>query len=195
MDRLASQIIAEIIREEMELSETAVWVGELNYRIPDNEDVMASVGMSDAVPFSSQRFLETRDTPAPNSVYEINRVQLRENIQVDFFGRTVDALTRRWEVIAALNSIRSEQLQEQNSFKIFKLPNSFINTSAVEGGSQLARYTLNFACHVWYKKEKLLSSDGNQFYDEFSTRVDDEETIGTDTGIIEFTIDENTEPP
>ena len=192
MNSLASQIIADIIVREMSLPNDNVWIDELGYNIPTSEDLMVAVGMSSSIPMSSQSFIEDRDTP-PDSVFEVQRVQLRENIDINIFARNSDALTRRWEVIAALGSIYSQQQQETNAFKIFKLPNTFLNTSAAEGGSQLARYTLSFACFVWYSKEKQLTVDGGDYYEEFSTRVDDENTIGTPTGVIEFTIDEDTE--
>ncbi|PHS61070.1 MAG: hypothetical protein COB09_19165 [Thalassobium sp.] len=190
MDKLASQIIVDIIQNQMALPATDVWVDELNYIIPTGEDIKVSVGMSDATVMSSgDSELEFRDP----DTYEIQQVQMRENIQIEIFARSASALLRRWEVVAALNSIYSEQQQEFYGFKIFSIPNSFINTSVAEGGSQLARFTLSFACFVWYRKERLLTTGGKQYYDTFKTRVDDEKTIGTPTGLIEFTIDENTE--
>jgi hypothetical protein len=189
MNSLTSQIIVDIIKTEMELGDQ-IAVDDLNWQIPPIEDIIITVGLADAQPMSNKSYLREDDT----GVYEVSAVTMRENIQIDIMSRGTPAMQRRWEVLAALQSIYSQQQQEINSFKIFRMPTAFVNTSAAEGGSQLARYTLTFACHVWYKKEKLLSATGGDYYDEFSTRVDDENTIGEDDGLFEFVIDDTSAP-
>jgi len=189
MNNLASQIFVDILKHEMEISNDRIALDDLNWRIPDTEDIIITVGLADAQPMSNQSYLREDET----GVYEVNRVTMRENIQIDIMSRGVVAMQRRWEVLAAVKSIYAQQQMEINSFKIFAIPTAFVNTSAAEGGSQLARYTLTIPCHVWYKKEKLLSATGGDYYDEFETRVDDEKTIGEPDGLIEFTINEDTE--
>ncbi len=132
---------------------------------------------------------DARTCPVENllALKEINQVVMLENIQIDIFSRGVEGLRRRWEVVAALNSLYSKQAQETNSFKIFRIPSTFVNSSTSEGGSNLNRFTMILATHVWYRKEKVLSSSGD-YYDDFTQRVDDEVSIGTPTGIIEFEI-------
>jgi hypothetical protein len=119
---------------------------------------------------------------------EYTQVQQRENIQVDILSRSNDALTRNWEIIGALSSIYSKQVQEKYNFKIFRIPQGFINTSDAEGGSFLNRYSLTFPVFTWYKKRKVLTPTGKNYYDDFTTRVDDENTIGTDNPLITFEI-------
>jgi hypothetical protein len=46
---------------------------------------------------------------------------------------------------------------------------------------------------VWY--EKVSDLPVYDYYNEFSTRVDDESTIGQEDGLIEFEIDEDTPDP
>ncbi len=119
---------------------------------------------------------------------ESSRVQMKENIQISILSRSTEALQRHWEVLAALRSLKSEQCQEENSFKIFRIPSSFVNASDAEGGSNINRFSITIPCFVWYYKERTLSSTGGDFYDDFTTRVDDEKTIGTPHGIFAFRI-------
>ena len=120
----------------------------------------------------------------------INLVDSLEQIQIDILSRSNDAITRNWEVIAALKSLYAVQQMELNDFKIAKLPLRFFNTSSAEGGYQLNRYTLTFGAFVWYRKTKVLSDTGGLYYDDFTTRVDDEKTIGTNTPLIQFEINQ-----
>lgn len=111
-----------------------------------------------------------------------------ENIQIDIVSRSIAAVNRRWEITAALGSLYSKRQQEENSFKIFRIPASFVNSSSADGGSNINRFSITVSSHVWYRKEKVLQSDGGDYYDDFTQRVDDEKSIGTQNGIVEFEI-------
>lgn len=185
------QIMVNVIVREMALDAQRVWVRNQNKKLPTDNELFIALGPERQVPLSSKTYMEQREVVnPPNPIiyqqWEVNRTQLREAIRVDVFSRNNDALFRNWEVLAALRSIYCQQMQEQNSFKIGRLPDSFIDTSAAEGGSNINRFTITFPCIAWYKKDKLLSS--GDYYDDFDTRVDVEKTIGTPEGIIEFNI-------
>jgi len=195
MDKLAEQVIIDILTNQMGLDPQRIWVRDQNKKIPPDDNLFITVGMADASPMSVQNYMETRTLPpVPPSEdptvqeVEIIRTQLREIHQVDILSRNTDAITRRWEILAALGSIYAQQQQEKYVFKIGKLPTTFVNASSAEGGSQLNRFSLLFACFVWYKKEIALNPNGSEFYDDFTTRVDDAKTIGEPEGLIEFEI-------
>lgn len=189
---LADQIIVDIIQKELGLDEKNVFIRDQNVKIPADPGLYVTVGMVDATPISSQTEMESVIVPGSDPVaydqVEVNRAQVRENIQIDVFSRSNAAITRRWEVLAALRSIYSIQQQEAEQFKIARLPTTFVNSSSAEGGSQLNRYSLIFPCLVWYKKSKSLEPDSGKYYDDFNTRVDDAKSITTDEGLIEFNI-------
>ena len=113
---------------------------------------------------------------------EIQQVQMSENIQIDIQSRNNDARTRRWEIIAALQSIYAKQKMEENSFKIFRIPRSFVNSGMSDGGSVLNRFSIVINCYTWYNKTKNIT----EYYDDFNTRVDDESTITEAVGAIEI---------
>lgn len=195
MNILAEQAISLILQNEMGFTEgtdPTIWIRSQNVKIPGDNRFYANVGMVDSAAIGAQFYMEQQPIPATNPVQykqvEVQRTNVRENIQIDIFSRSNDAITRRWEVTAALTSLFSKQTQEKYQFKIMKLPTSFVNSSGAEGGSNLNRFSLIFPCLVWYKKSLTLSPDTGQYYDDFNTRVDDEKTIGTPHGAIEFNI-------
>jgi len=211
MDKTAEQYIIDILKAQLGLTDSQIWLRYQNRSVPPNTGLYVVVGMVDSRPVSAQSYIESKPTRTPRletetfsfvttesggllacetgEVYEeveIQRVQTMDAIQIDIFSRDNSALTRRWEVIGALRSIAAQQTQEENFFKICRLPASFLNISAAEGGSNLNRFSLTFNCFVWFQKERVLSSGG--VYDDFKTRVDDAVTIAEDRGLIEFEI-------
>lgn len=180
MNETAEQIIVNIIATELGLGADNVWVRNQTRKIPTGSDLFVVVGMTDSRPIASQSYVKD----IGEVTYEIQRVQTWDRIQIDIFSRDNSAITRRWEIMTALKSIYSQQKQEENSFKIFPIPTGFINTSSAEGGSNINRFTLTVSCAVWFEKRKVLS--GGDYFDQFKTRVDDANTIGTDEPLIYF---------
>jgi len=211
MIKLSSEYIVDIIRRRMALAMDRVVIRNQDFQIPPLPGLYVSVGIVEHMTMATATYMrsavpenydvpgETFDQPGQNwdepnlpppalvTQIEVNQITAREVVQIDIMSKNDEALERSWEVIAALNSIYSQQIQELNNFKIFRLPRSFVDTSAAEGGSQLKRYTITFPCFVWYRKETPMAA--GDYYDYFRQRVDDEKSIGTDTPIIEFDID------
>lgn len=201
-ESLAAQVIIDILNSEMNMPANSIWLRQQNRTIPNDNGLYIAVGLVSAQTVGNTTEMDTLVNPATGlpAQYEINTVQQQEVIQIDILSSATDpatgkptsyAMLRNWEVIAALQSFYSQQLQEKNNFKIFRIPRSFIDTSSAEGGSMLQRYTIVVTCFVWYRKQKLF----NDYYDDFTVRADDEKTIGTATPLLEFEIDQSTPPP
>jgi hypothetical protein len=189
-DILVAQILVDIINDQMDMPDDSVWVRDQNRLIPNDTGLYISVGMVNApIITGNVANLEEETVDDVTTVYEVDEVQQLEQHQIDVFSRSNDALRRNWEIIAAMQSFYSQQKQEENSFKIFRIPRSFLNTSIAEGGSTLNRYSLIITVQAWYRKRVALPP-GKDYYNDFTTRVDDANTIGTDTPLIEFEINE-----
>ena len=186
----AAQIICAILVEEMDLPAANVWLRDQNRKIPNDNGLYIAVGMVDSHPITVETYLTETTVGDVVNTNEVNEVYTREVIQIDIWSSSGLALTRNWEILAALRSIYSSQQQEANFFKIPRISSQFIDTTAAEGGSTLNRYTLTFSAFVWYRKTAILSSSGGLYYDDFTTREDSEQTIGTDTPEIEFEINQ-----
>jgi hypothetical protein len=197
MNKTPESLIIDILRQEMELPTDSIWVRNQNRVIPKDQGLYVIAGMVDTDYISSTNdvipyeIVQPDPDPPISAMKEIQKTITQENIQIDILSRSNTATDRRWEVIAALRSVYSQQVQEANYFKIFRLPTSFLNTSDAEGGSQINRFSVTVACHVWYIKEKILYNEsGYDFYNDFTQRVDDANTIGTANGLFEFEITE-----
>lgn len=190
MNSLSSQFIVDILRKEMDLDAQNIWLRNQNKVIPNDNGLYISVGIVSAITVSNISYMEQQGTDPNFEQHQISQLTQRENVQIDIFSRSNDCIMRNWEVVAALQSIYAQQVQENNNFTIFRIPQSFLDTSLAEGGSMLNRYTITICCMVWYRKDVLLESPFGDYYDDFTTRVDDEQTIGTDTPLFEFEINE-----
>lgn len=231
MNSLSSQVIADILVNELALPNANVFLRDQNRKIPNDTGVYIAVGIVAAYPMSNISYLrqttpqdwdaengfwdidgEIYDTAGqpirwdltgqtwdqPNQLYdqvaplqiEVSEVQVKEMVQIDFLSRSNDGIFRNWEVVAALQSFYAQQQMEANNFKIFRIPQNWINTSSAEGGSIINRYTITFPVFVWYRKQKVLTTDGGDYYDDFHQRVDNDRTIGTPTPMIEFEINQ-----
>jgi hypothetical protein len=208
--KLAAQVIIDILNSEMNMPPNSVWLREQNRTIPNDDGLYIAVGLVGAQTLGNVTEMQTIDTIGNGAFqanafnldafqngypqqFEVNQLQQQEAIQIDIFSSAKNnlALFRNWEVIAALQSFFSQQQQEANSFKIFRIPRSFVDTSSAEGGSMLQRFTITIMAFVWYRKQKAMGD----YYDDFTVRVDDENTIGNVTPLLEFEITENTPPP
>lgn len=190
MDSLAEQVMVKILAQEMAMPPDSVWIRDQNRLIPNDDRLYIIVGMANSTPISAT--VET--ISSEQGMTEIQKVVGRDEIQIDIMSRGNEALLRRYEILTALRSIYSQQMQEKNNFRIFRLPVNFVNTSEAEGGSRLNRFSVTIPCHVWYKKEKVLSTPNGDYYNDFTQRVDDDHSIETNEGIIEFEIKEGDEP-
>ncbi len=195
MNKLAPQIIIDILTEEMQLDPKTIWLRDQNRKIPDDKTMFLVVGLIDAHPMSNVTYMKEETVASVTTQHEINEVMMQEFIEIDIMSRNNDALLRKWEVVAALQSFYAQQQQELNNFKIFRIPGTFVNTSGAEGGSNINRYSITATCFVWYRKDKILKSPLGDYYDDFNQRVDDEQTIGTPTPLFEFEITPDTPPP
>lgn len=188
MQKQPSSIIIDIIKNELALPDTSVWLRDQNREIPQDDGLYIAVGSTDETVIANNAEVQFDDSGAETIMTEIQSTTIRASIQIDVFSRSTEALLRRWEVLTAMTSQYAQQQMEQYQFRIFAVPNSFVNTSDAEGGSVINRYSIIFSTHAWYRKEKVLQS--NDYYNDFDTRVDDEDTIGQPEGLIEFNIKE-----
>ena len=112
--------------------------------------------------------------------YERLMLNEQRTMQIDVYSRNNEARDRFWEVQASLTSTLAEQYQDEYQFRIAKISNSF-NTTGLEGGSDINRFTIRFNCLTW--QEKINEVD---YYNSFRT------TAETERGkFADFTIKDN----
>ena len=168
----------------MNMPANSVWLRDLNRTIPNDNGLYIVTGLTSARTLSNTVEMKLIDSVES----QVSTVQQLETIQIDIISNSINAMTRSHEVIMAMQSFYSQQVQEKYNFKIFRIPMLFTDTSAAEGGGILKRYTISIYCLVWYRKVKAMVTTLGDYYDDFTQRVDDEASIGTPNGIIEFEI-------
>lgn len=157
------EYIVDILRKQLGLDNNHIWIAAQNRKIPPQaQELFITVGAVMFKPISSK----SKYNPETNT--EVQMVYGRVDVQVDIFSRNNEARMRRAEILMALNSFYSDEVQNKNSFRIFELPSVWNNTSYLEGSSTLNRFTMIIPTMAWVKKE--INSD---YYDKFRFSIED----------------------
>ena len=158
------KVIADILQTKLGLKAGRVMLYNQKYNIPKDDKIFIMVGEEDNDVYAAST--NTMDTPDGSGYEERNDVLVRATAVIDVLSAGPEARERKHEVIMALNSIYSQQMQELNSLRIANLPVGFVNTSDLEASQMLNRFTIKF--NILYRKSNKNSVD---YYDTFKTAV------------------------
>lgn len=167
MKKQIEEYIVSIIVNQMGLDNKHCWIASQNRKIPAQaQELFCVVGSSFFKPISSKSRWNSE------TLKEVQEVYGRADIQIDLFSRNNDARIRRDEVLMALNSFYSKSVQDEGCFRIFELPSMWHNTSYLEGGSSINRFTLIIPTMTWKTKEVNFD-----YYDKFRFQASNEDGI------------------
>lgn len=159
------EYIVDIIRTEMGLNQQNIWIHSQNRKIPPQSmELYVTVGCVDFLPISSKSQYN------PDDDTEVQTVYGRASVQIDILSRSLEARQRRAELLMAINSFYSKEIQDKYQFRIFELPSRFINTSSLEGGSEINRFSLIIRAMI--SQDKVKSST---YYDTFNATITSQE--------------------
>ena len=158
------KVIADILQTKLGLKAGRVMLYNQKYNIPKDDKIFIMVSEEDNDVYAAST--NTMDTPDGSGYEERNDVLVRATAVIDVLSAGPEARERKHEVIMALNSIYSQQMQELNSLRIANLPVGFVNTSDLEASQMLNRFTIKF--NILYRKSNKNSVD---YYDKFKTEV------------------------
>lgn len=176
MNKSIEKILVDIIKHELNLPD--------NYGRTSNGDIIPSViiyaqniklfntdKMQITVRTVAQRVWSNRNEfkEIQGQFTEIQDINESRFMQIDVYSRNNDARERFWEVAAALNSTYAQQQMDLYNFKIGTMTNSQ-NTSGLDGGSDINRFTISFNVLTHQHKEK-----GVDYYDKFETTFNNEQ--------------------
>jgi hypothetical protein len=161
------EYIVNILRNEMGIPQSNIWIQSQNRKIPpESEELYCIVGVRFFDPIS------VKSRWIPETAQEEQVFYGRADVQIDLLSRSNEARIRRSEILMALNSFYSKNFQDEKCFRIFKIPTSFINTSDLQGGSDINRFTLIIPTMI--SEKKIVGFD---YYDKFRMSVQDEKSI------------------
>lgn len=156
------QLLCDVIRTEMGLSEDQVYLWDQKIRIPTDSRLYVAVGVLRCRPFANNINYDSE-----SGLTAVQSTNFSSDVSIDIFSRGPEARERKEELLMALQSIYAEQQQEFNSFRIFSLPTDFINLSDLDGAA--IPYQFNITVRMQYFTKKTVNL---QYYDQFSsTRI------------------------
>lgn len=147
--------LCDIIASEMNLDRDQLFIMGERFTVPRDERLYISVALLSAKPFSS-------GAPVGGDEQE-SSVNMSAAIQVDLFSKELESLERKEEVILALRSAYSLQVQAARGFLIARVTSAINNLSGVEGPG--IPYRFSFTVNLQYRVSKVKSVE---FYDTFN---------------------------
>ena len=158
-NQLTLQLIRCILIQELCMDPNRITIYNQKFIIPKTKEMFIYLeSRSASVPISSRDMMDVNNIEHQDSNW-------LENVTIGIYSRDTEALRRKEEVAMALHSIYGQQVQEQNSFKIFRNMN-IVPINEQEGTARLYRFDLECRVHAWYSVTKVA-----EFFDSFGVQV------------------------
>lgn len=155
-------LIRDIVKHEMSLADDRIYIYNQKFDIPPDNNLFV------VIEYRSSKIISSRNRNAQDNTgeyYEVQELSVQEQIVVQLFSRSLEALQRKEEAVMALYSIYSQQKQDAGSFKITR--NAPIeDLSSLEASAILYRFDIPVTIFTWYEKKKLAA-----FYDSMHVKV------------------------
>lgn len=154
--------ICKILQNQLALTNEQIWIYNQKRDIPND------FGIYYVVRYDGQRIIGNvrKEIATTTGLMEYQSVHNLAMFSVDILSRSSQAREAKDQVIMALNSTYSQQIQEANGFQIARNSFQVTNTSEVEGVAELNRYSISF--NVTYMSEMTKSIE---YFDTFSKEV------------------------
>lgn len=176
MNKEIEKIFIELIQRQLDLPNNygkddkgnvipCVCIKAQNIKLFNTDKLQITVSTLSSNVYSNRT--ETKEIIKNNQEHFVEETYLNErrSMQIDVYSRNNEARQRFPEVQAALSSTLAEQLQDKYQFRIGKISQA-TNTSGLDGGSDINRYTIRFDCLSWFKVTKDID-----YYDTFRTQA------------------------
>lgn len=160
---LTLDLIRLIIIEELVIDDDRVSIYNQKFNIPKNSGLFVYIE-----PKSPPKIISSRNRMLDDGLGGANENQDSnwvEEISIGLYSKNLEAIQRKEEAAMSLHSIYSQQLQETNSFKIFRNV-SIIPINEIEGTARLYRFDIECRVQAWYNKVKVA-----QFLDSHRVEV------------------------
>lgn len=149
---LTFDLLRLILIEEMSLDGDRVTIYNQKFNIPPKDGLFVYLEYR-----SLPKMIASRNKLIDDGLGGANEHQdstMMEEIAIGLYSKNLDALQRKEEAIMALHSIYSQQVQEMNSFKIFRNVN-LVPINEIEGATRLYRFDIECKVLSWYNKIKV----------------------------------------
>ena len=154
------QLLRSILLPELALAEDQVMLYNQKFDIPPDDRLYVTLSIIGSKTFAGNTTYV--NDPVSGELTEQQNVNRQELVSVLVQSLSGEARDRNWEVVAAFDSTKAQQVMEANSFSIGRVPVAMTDVSEVEATARLNRYVLTFNVLVAYTKTKPVP-----FYDQF----------------------------
>ena len=143
-------LIRNIIMVDMPFPTERIFLYNEDYVLPEDNGLWIIVAYQGSKPYSNRNsnFIDEK-----GNYMEAQNVNMQEQIIVHLMSFNIDALRRKEEVLQALASMYSQNLQSQESFKIAPIM-PIADRSEIEGGKINYRFDIMLTVLTWYEKIK-----------------------------------------
>lgn len=154
---IVEQLVADIIQKELELDDDQVIIGNERFDPPNDNRLYATVLLSDGKPLSNRN----KNEAVGDDLVEVQGITMREMLTINIMSSSIEALSKRYEVVMALKSNYAKRSMEANSFSIGQIPTTMANVSELEGAS--IPYKFNISTFVTFAIQKVKAVE---FFDQ-----------------------------
>lgn len=159
MNREPIIVLGDILKSELNLADGQIMLSNQKWNIPQNPGLYIALSYLGGKAIGNNSYV----VDVPSGMEEILSVTMFYMVQVDIMSFGPEALTRKEEVIMALRSVLSQQLQESNDMQVGRISGNFTDVSMLEETSMLNRYTMTVNVTALQTKRKAVP-----YYDTFS---------------------------
>lgn len=152
------KILATVIQDEMQLPEGRIVLYNQDFIAPKDKEIYITIALFSSKIISSNKEFD------PILREEIKNVVMSEKYHIEITSKNTDAKNRYPQVVAALTSTFSVQLQELEHVSIYRSDQEPIDLSVIEGGSSLHRYQITAIITSMKTYKKTVST-----FDQFQT--------------------------
>lgn len=140
-------ILKQIIDKELNMPQNRVWAYNAEMDLPKDKDLFIILFLKEQKPIANTSKYVSTST----GMQEKQSVNIREEITISLVSESTQARDRAQEVILALNSFYSRQLQAQNKMHISILGDVY-DASFLEGTAMLNRWDVRIRVFKSYVK-------------------------------------------
>lgn len=143
-------VIANIIQEEMGLTNNQIAFAYQNFHIPSDGLFVVLGYLGPSTTIANQGYFNS------TLLQEVQEVTMRHMIQIDLMSISPDnsARLRKEEVLLALRSFYSREQQEANLMGIAWIESDIVDATALEETSMLNRYSTSVSMTALHRKVK-----------------------------------------
>lgn len=157
--------LCALMESQMDLKTGTFIIYNQKYNIPDDDGLHGYIACVRGKPFGSSLYYQ--NVPATEAddarLEEVQSMNIQETYTINVYSKDGSARQRNHEVIFALHSTASQQMQERYSCRMGYIPTQMIDVSHVEGAARLNRYSLTFQLLRAYTRTRPI-----EFYDTFT---------------------------